>query len=88
MAGRKPHGKEMDRWSDLKNPNNNFDLDNWADCHNPNNKDYIGDGDKNQLPINQKTPKGGDKMSNTPPNGPSKTGNPSGPGRGNNPSKG
>ena len=36
---------------------------------------------------NQLTIKKGDKMSDTPANGPSKTGNPSGPGRGNNPPK-
>ena len=36
---------EMDRWSDLNNPNNDFDLDDWADCHNPNNDSYIGDDD-------------------------------------------
>ena len=87
MAGRKPHDKERDRWADLKNPNNNFDLDAWADCHNPNNNSYIGDDNKNRLPIDRQTPKGGGKMSKTPPNGPAKTGNPSGPGRGNNPPK-
>ena len=45
MAGRDPHDEEMDRWSDLNNPNNDFDWDDWADLHNPNNDSYIGDDD-------------------------------------------
>ncbi|MDN3638409.1 hypothetical protein QWY82_06255 [Simiduia curdlanivorans] len=34
--------EECDRYADLNNPNNDFDLDDWADCHNPNNENYIG----------------------------------------------
>lgn len=37
--------EELDRWSDLNNPNNDYDLDDWADCHNPNNENYLGDDD-------------------------------------------
>jgi hypothetical protein len=36
---------ENDEWSDLNNPNNDYDLDDWADSHNPNNDSYIGDDD-------------------------------------------
>jgi len=35
--------EELDNWSDLNNPNNDYDMDDWADCHNPNNDDFIGD---------------------------------------------
>jgi len=35
--------EELDRWSDINNPNNDADMDTWADIHNPNNDDYIGD---------------------------------------------
>ncbi|MBL6941935.1 MAG: hypothetical protein ISR53_07215 [Rhodospirillales bacterium] len=38
--------EEMDRWSDLNNPNNDYGNDEWSDCHNPNNDSYLGDDDE------------------------------------------
>jgi len=37
--------EELDCWSDLNNPNNDYDYDDWADSHNPNNDNYIGEDD-------------------------------------------
>lgn len=35
--------EELDRYSDLNNPNNDTDLDDWSDYHNPNNDNYLGE---------------------------------------------
>ena len=43
MADKSDYSQEdFDRYADLNNPNNDFDLDDWANHHNP---DYTEDDD-------------------------------------------